>query len=211
MLGTNPLTVGFPTDEEFDFVLDCATSITQRGKLEYYERIGRDTPAGQVIGADGQARTDTHAILGQLNTGEAALTPLGGIGEELAGYKGYGYAAVVEVLSAALQQGAYLKALTGLEDGKKAPYHLGHFFIAIDTEAFMGLEAFKKTAGDIMRELRASRKAPGQGHIFTAGEKEWLAWQARKDSGVAINPAVQKELCQVRNELELNYIFPWEG
>ena len=211
MLGTNPLTIGFPTDEEFDFVLDCATSITQRGKLEYYERIGKDTPAGQVIGADGQAKTDTHAILGQLNTGEAALTPLGGIGEELAGYKGYGYAAVVEVLSAALQQGAYLKALTGLENGKKAPYHLGHFFIAIDTEAFMGLEAFKKTAGDIMRELRASRKAPGQGHIFTAGEKEWLAWQARKDSGVAINPAVQKELCQVRNELELNYIFPWEG
>ena len=210
MLGTNPLTVGFPTDEDFDFVLDCATSITQRGKLEYYQRIGRDTPAGQVIGVDGHAKTDTAAILGQLNTGEAALTPLVGIGEELAGSKGHGYAAVVEVLSAALQQGAYLKALTGFEDGKKAPYHLGHFFIAIDTEAFMGLEAFKKTAGDIMRDLRASRKAPGQTHIFTAGEKEWLAWQERKDSGVPINPAVQRELCQVRDELRLDYIFPWE-
>jgi len=210
MLGTNPLTVGFPTDEEFDFVLDCATSITQRGKLEYYQRIGKATPAGQVIGADGQAQTDTEAILGQLNTGEAALTPLGGIGEELAGYKGYGYATVIEVLSAALQQGAYLKALTGFADGKKAPYHLGHFFIAIDTEAFMGLDAFKKTTGDIMRALRASRKAPGQAHIFTAGEKEWLAWQERKDSGVPINPAVQKELCQVRDELSLNYRFPWE-
>jgi len=211
MLGTNPLTVGFPTDEEFDFVLDCATSITQRGKLEYYARIGKDTPAGQVIGADGQAQTDTEAILGQLNTGEAALTPLGGIGEELAGYKGYGYATVIEVLSAALQQGAYMKALSGFADGKKAPYHLGHFFIAIDTEAFMGLEAFKKTAGDIMRALRASRRAPGQDHIFTAGEKEWLIWQERKDSGVPINLAVQKELCQVRDELGLEYRFPWEG
>jgi LDH2 family malate/lactate/ureidoglycolate dehydrogenase len=124
MMGTNPLTVGFPTDEEFDFVLDCATSITQRGKLEYYDRIGMDTPAGQVIGADGLAKTDTHAILEELNTGQAALTPLGGIGEELAGYKGYGYATVVEVLSAALQQGNFLWALNGITDGRKVPFHL---------------------------------------------------------------------------------------
>ena len=41
MLGTNPLTFGMPTDEDFPFVIDCATSITQRGKLEYYERIGK--------------------------------------------------------------------------------------------------------------------------------------------------------------------------
>ncbi|MDX1798954.1 MAG: Ldh family oxidoreductase, partial [Candidatus Lokiarchaeia archaeon] len=33
MLGTNPLTVAAPTDEEFPFVLDCATSIIQRGKV----------------------------------------------------------------------------------------------------------------------------------------------------------------------------------
>ena len=42
MLGTNPLTFGLPTDEPFPFVLDCATSITQRGKIEYYSKIGKD-------------------------------------------------------------------------------------------------------------------------------------------------------------------------
>lgn len=212
MLGTNPLTVGMPTDEEFDFILDCATSITQRGKLEYYIRIGKKTPEGMVIGRDGKALTDTDKILVQLNTHEAALAPLGGIGEELAGYKGYGYATVVELLSAALQQGNYLSMLSGIgENGEKVPYHLGHWFIAIDTEAFCGLEAFKKTAGDILRELRASQKAPGEERIYTAGEKEWLVWQERKDSGVPINDAVQKELSEVRDELGLTkYIFPWE-
>lgn len=39
MLGTNPLTIGLPTDEDFPFMLDCATSITQRGKIEYFARI----------------------------------------------------------------------------------------------------------------------------------------------------------------------------
>ncbi|MCR4925300.1 MAG: Ldh family oxidoreductase [Clostridiales bacterium] len=211
MLGTNPLTIGFPTDEEFPFIIDCATSITQRGKLEYYSRIGKQTPAGMVIGRDGTAKTDTDAILKELNTHEAALAPLGGIGEELAGYKGYGYATVVEVLSAALQQGNFLTMLSGIgENGEKIPFHLGHWFIAIDTNAFMGLEPFKKTAGDIMRALRASQKAPGHDHIYTAGEKEWNVWCQRKDSGVPINPAVQKEIVAVRDELGLDYKFPWE-
>ncbi|CDD03570.1 malate/L-lactate dehydrogenase [Ruminococcus sp. CAG:382] len=100
--------------------------------------------------------------------------------------------------------------LTGKKDGKLVPYHLGHFFIAIDTEAFMGLEEFKKTAGDICRELRGSQKAPGHDRIYTAGEKEWEIWQQRKDSGVPINEAVQGEMSKVRDELKLDYVFPWE-
>lgn len=212
MLGTNPLTFGMPTDEEFPFVLDCATSITQRGRIEYYSRVGKPTPEGMVIGRDGKSKTDSDQILSDLNTGNAALAPLGGIGEELAGYKGYGYATVVEILSAALQQGNFLLGLTGIdENGQKRPYHLGHFFIAIDTEAFMGLEAFQKTCGDILRDLRASAKAPGSDHIFTAGEKEYLVWLERKDSGVPINEAVQKEIINVRDELGLiQYKFPFE-
>ncbi|MBE7719859.1 MAG: Ldh family oxidoreductase [Lacrimispora celerecrescens] len=212
MLGTNPLTFGMPTDEEFPFVLDCATSITQRGKIEYYSRIGKSTPSGMVIGRDGQPQTDSAQILADLNTGKAALAPLGGIGEELAGYKGYGYATVVEILSAALQQGNFLRALTGIgEEGEKVPFHLGHFFIAIDTEAFMGLDSFKKTCGDILRDLRGSVKAPGEDRIYTAGEKEYLVWLERKNSGVPINEAVQKELIKIRDELGLTqYRFPFE-
>ncbi len=211
MLGTNPLTIGLPTDEDFPFVIDCATSITQRGKLEYYARTGRPTPAGMVIGRDGHAKTDTTEILTELTTGEAALAPLGGIGEELAGYKGYGYATVVEVLSAALQAGSYLKMLTGKKDGQNAPYHLGHFFMAIDTNAFVGEAEFRHTTGEILRELRASEKAPGEERIYTAGEKEWLAWCERKDRGVEINAAVQKEFTDVRDAYGLAYVFPWEG
>lgn len=212
MLGTNPLTIGLPTDEPFPFTLDCATSITQRGKIEYFARIGKDTPEGMVIGRDGEPQTDSEQILIDLTTGNSALAPLGGIGEELAGYKGYGYATVVEILSAALQQGNFLRALTGIdEQGDKKPFHLGHFFIVIDTEAFMGLESFRKTAGDILRELRSSQKAPGEERIFTAGEKEYNVWQERKDSGVPINEGVQKELIEIRNDLGLrDYKFPFE-
>ena len=211
MLGTNPLTFAIPTDEAFPFVLDCATSITQRGKIEYYARSGKDTPAGMVIGRDGRTMTDSSRILKALTQGEAALTPLGGIGEELAGYKGYGYAAVVEILSSALQAGSFMKALSGIdESGNRRPYHLGHFFIVINPEFFMGEDVLRKTTGDILRELRASEKAPGQERIYTAGEKEYLVWQERKEKGVPVGEAVQKEFIYIRDRYRLPFTFPFE-
>ena len=211
MLGTNPLTVGLPTDEEFPFCIDCATSITQRGKIEYFARTNKDTPAGMVIGRNGEALTDSEAILKDLVAGTAALAPLGGIGEELGGYKGYGYATVIEILSAALQSGSYLKALSGMsENGEKQPYKLGHFFMVIDPDAFMGQEEFRKTAGSILRDLRNSEKAPGHDRIYTAGEKEYLVWLERKDKGVPVGEAVLKEFIELRDRYGLDYTFPDE-
>lgn len=124
MMGTNPLTFALPTDEEFPFCIDCATSIVQRGKIEYYAREGKSTPAGMVVSENGEAMMDSNEILKALVAGKAALAPLGGIGEEMCGYKGYGYAAVVEILSAALSGDPFMKALTGLNaDGSSSVGH----------------------------------------------------------------------------------------
>lgn len=193
MLGTNPLTFGMPSDEPFPFLLDCATSITQRGKVELYARMGKDLPKGWVIDENGESKTNSREVLDDLIAGRAALTPLGGIGEETAGYKGYGYATVVEILSAALQQGAFMKMLMGVKDGKKAPYPLGHFFIAIDINAFTDPDDFRKITGDICRDLRASEKMPGEERIWTAGEKEYYTWLERKDKGVPFTPQLLEE------------------
>ena len=213
MFGTNPLTIGIPTDEPFDFLIDCASSITQNGKIEYYARIGEDVHPGTIVDENGNAvEGDAGVALSKIRDGSAALTTLGGIGEALGGYKGFGYAMVVEILSAALQDGAYGKDLNGKdENGKKIPYHLGHFFIAIDTNHFLGEELCRKKAGDILRAVRASKKAPGAERIYTAGEKEYLVWQDRKDKGVPINESVQQEMIRVRDDLGLKqYVFPWE-
>ncbi len=213
MFGTNPLTIGIPTDEEFDFIIDCATSITQNGKVEYYERIGEDVHPGTIVDLDGKpVEGDASVALKAIRNGTAALTTLGGIGEALGGYKGYGYAMVVELLSSVLQDGAYGKALDGKgPNGEKVPYHLGHFFIAIDTNHFLGEDLCRAKAGEIIRSVRASKKAPDADRIYSANEKEYEVWLSRKDSGVPINESVQKEIVAVRDELGLTqYKFPWE-
>ncbi len=211
MMGTNPLTFTMPTDEEFPFNYDAATSIVQNGKIEYYAREGKPTPPGLVITKDGGTLTDSATILKEMRAGNCALLSIGGIGEETGGYKGYGFTTVVEILSAALAGGPYMKDLNGKDaQGNKQFYHLGHFFFVINPEFFMGLDTFRKTAGGICRGLRASEKAPGAERIYTAGEKEWLAWQDRKDKGVPVGEAIQKEFIALRDRFGLDYRFPFE-
>jgi LDH2 family malate/lactate/ureidoglycolate dehydrogenase len=99
----------------------------------------------------------------------------------------------------------FLKALNGADfSGKKIPYHLGHFFIAIDISAFVELDKFRKTTGDILRELRASAKAPGQERIYTAGEKEYLSWLSRKETGVPLNEDIKKTIKTLKKEYKLD-------
>lgn len=211
MMGTNPLTFTMPTDEEFPFNFDCATCTIQNGKIEYYERSGKPTPAGLVITKDGGTMTDSGEILKEMRKGNCALLPVGGIGEETGGFKGYGFTTIVEILSAALAGGPHTKALSGKDkDGNNKMYRLGHFFFVINPDFFMGLDTFEHTSGDILRALRASEKAPGQERIYTAGEKEWLAWQERKDKGVPVGESIQKECIQLRDEFGLDYRFPFE-
>lgn len=204
MLGTNPLTFGIPTDEDFDFILDCATSATQRGMIEKYAREGKELPKGWVIDHLGYSETDPQKVLKDLIKGSAALTPLGGIGEEMGGHKGYGYATVVEILSSALHAGPYLKALNGIDgNGNKMPYSLGHFFIAIDIEHFIELEKFRKHTGDILRKLRNSQKAPGHDRIYTAGEKEYLIYQEYKDKGAPINDVIMRQIVELKRKFKI--------
>jgi len=203
MLGTNPLTVGAPTDENFPFCLDCATSIIQRGKVELYERLEKSLPEGVVIDEEGNSMTEPSKILEKMLERKAALLPLGGAGEEKSGYKGYGYATVCELLSAALTNGIFLRDTLGIVENGQKRLKVGHFFLAINIESFLPVETFKKTAGDIMRTLRSAKKEPHAERIYTAGEKEYEAELERAENGIPLSESLQQDIKTMQEELEL--------
>ncbi|MCF2141505.1 MAG: Ldh family oxidoreductase [Candidatus Lokiarchaeota archaeon] len=219
MLGTNPLTIAFPTDYAptgGHWFADHATSITQRGKIEWYARLHKPAVKGWVINSKGENPIDTEQILKDMLEKKAALTPLGGSGEDLGGYKGYNYALFVEVMSAALSSANFLQKCLGfrIEGDKKVfePYRLGHFFIAIDIEHFEDLETFKHTTGDILRACANAKLQPGADHIFVAGEKEYKTEIERIKTGVPLSEATQLQLLQMVDEMHLDsskYNIDW--
>jgi L-2-hydroxycarboxylate dehydrogenase (NAD+) len=212
MLGTNPIAFGAPTDEEdHPFLYDAATSIVQRGTFEVLFREEAQGEAGWAVRSDGSPAVDPGEVLDKLEDGKAALLPLGGAGETLGGHKGYGLAVMVEVLSSALQGGAFMYGLIGFDEkGARRPYCVGHFFMAVDIGHFLPLEEFKKTTGTIMRELRAVPRVPGEERVYTAGEKEAESERRVRAEGVPIVPNLQKEIKFLQSELGLEgYAFPF--
>lgn len=200
MLGTNPLTIGIPTDWEFPWVADHATSIIQRGKVEIAARLHKPIKPGLIINEKGDPAMDAEKILKDMMKGTASLLPLGGYGEEFGGYKGYNYATFVEMMSATLSHANFLRATLGIDKGgKSVPYNLGHFFIAIDVGAFMDVYEYKKTSGDLLRELTSAKKDPKADHIYVAGEKEYLAMKERVQKGFLISEETQKQLVEMAN------------
>jgi len=194
-LGTNPIAFGAPTDENFPFLFDAATSITQRGKIEVLHRQEKPAYEGWVIGEDGKPLSDPKNILDMLMEKKAALLPLGGVSEESGSHKGYGLSTIVEILSSSLQSGAFLFALSGFDSqGKETRFRVGHFFLALNIENFLPIEQFKENIGDLLRELRSVNKYPGKDRIFTAGEKEYETEKMIKEKGVPINSNLLSDL-----------------
>ncbi|MFX1268882.1 MAG: Ldh family oxidoreductase [Promethearchaeota archaeon] len=207
LLGTNPLTMGAPTDESFPFLIDCATSIIQRGKVEVYKRLHKSLPNGVIITKNGKTEDDPKEVLHELDEASAALLPLGGKGESTSGHKGYGYATFVEILSSALQKGIFLKKTAGIYENGQKRLPVGHFFLAINVENFIGITSFKETAGNIMRTLRSSKKEPGVKRIYTAGEKEYINEIKRKKTGIPLNRSIQQDIKLIQKELDLEKYY----
>jgi LDH2 family malate/lactate/ureidoglycolate dehydrogenase len=205
MLGTNPIAFGAPTDEEFPFLYDAATSIIQRGKIEVLAREGKTVQQGWVIDDLGKSKNNPGEILQDLVSGRSALLPLGGDGETFGGHKGYGLSTIVEILSSCLQSGAFLLSLSGVDDnGNPSRFKVGHFFMAINIENFLPLEEFKQNIGSLLRQLRAAEKLPSHERIYTAGEKEYLMEKRVQTEGVPINENLRIDLLHIKEVLNLD-------
>ncbi len=207
LLGTNPICFGAPTNLPYPFIYDAATSISQRGKIEQYDREDKSTPEGWAIDLEGQPHTDTKQLLKDLVDQSASLLPIGGTDELAGSHKGYGLSTMVEILCAALQDGSYLNGLLGQDaDGKPAPYKLGHFFIAINIDFFTDLDKFKNISTAICRELQSSKLLPGRERIWVAGEKEYEHELEVRGKGVPIIPNLQRNIEVMQQELGLEII-----
>ncbi len=199
-IGTNPLAFAAPTRKEPPFLLDMATSIVPMGKIETYSRKGEKTPQGLAIDEEGKVTTDPGTIMEK-----GALLPLGGLGEKLGGHKGYGLSVMIDVLSGVLS-GANWGLKVGPTQGPK-PSNVGHFFAALNIEAFMPLNEFKDRMEQFKEELKSAKLHPEFERIWVHGEKSWLTRKTREKIGVPVYKKTMKVLKEVSEIVGVEFPF----
>lgn len=180
LLGNNPFAVAVPTNRDWPMVLDMATSVVAGGKLDVARSKGQSIPLGWARDAAGDPTTDPAAAR------EGSLEPLGGP-------KGYGMAVMLDVLAGVLSGGRF--------GGMLGEGRFAQFFLTIEVERFLPLEAFRARMDELIDQIQNSPRAPGTERIYVAGEIEHGLQVQRLREGIPIEASVLAELERVEREL----------
>ena len=197
-VGNNPFAVAAPMPAGREpFVLDMAQTVVARGRIKLAEMEGTAIPSGWALGPDGRATTDpTVALAG-------ALLPFGG-------YKGYGLALAIEVLTGVLA-GAGLSpelantSMTGAPAARAgaAVGSVGNLFLVLDPAAFVGRDVFEEGLARLADLVTAVPPAPGFEEVLLPGQLEQRAAAAAAASGVPLASATLRQLGELAADLDV--------
>jgi LDH2 family malate/lactate/ureidoglycolate dehydrogenase len=181
LFGANPLAVAVPCEMEFPIVLDMATTSASRARIRLRAVSGETIPEGWAIDAAGNPTTDASSAL------KGSLLPLGG-------YKGYGLALVLEILSGILSGSRFGRHTADLYSRPDDPQGIGHFLGAVSIDAFLDHDEFYSSVRELVRQIRASRPRTGGEEVLLPGELEWRTTQRRRKEGIPVPASLHRWL-----------------
>lgn len=187
VLGCSPIACGAPSGKAPAFILDFAPSVVARGKIHKALRRGEKIPEGWALDNEGKDTTDPAAALDG-----GTMLPMGG-------FKGVGLAVMMDAFSGVLSGSAFAGGVTGPYDTRKEA-DVGHFFVVVKPDLFMGLDEFKERMDTLYRSVVESQKKAGTERIYFPGEIEQITRAEREEKGI---PMVQAEIVALNEEAEL--------
>jgi LDH2 family malate/lactate/ureidoglycolate dehydrogenase len=172
-----------------------ATSTVSLGKLLTAWRKGRSVPAGWALDPAGAPVTD-----GRRAYEHRLLTPLGG-SAEMSSHKGYGLAAMVEVLSS---------VLPGMPAWREAPSPhrlIGHAFLVLDPHRFREGDDFETDLDVMMEALRATSPIDPSQPVLVPGDPEHAARSERDRVGIPLTRSVVEDIRAVAYESGVPFVL----
>jgi LDH2 family malate/lactate/ureidoglycolate dehydrogenase len=180
-LGTDPISFAAPGEAGRPFLLDMATTTVAFGKVRNKANEGLPAPAGWLQTKDGQPTTDTKEATDR----GGLLTPLGGT-RDGSSHKGYGLAAMVNILSSGLSGAQFI---TDPRDPAKG-VEIGHFMLALDPGLFRDPQEFRDDVTRFCNELRATRPTDPDQPVLVAGDPERNTAAKRLRDGIPVLPGL---------------------
>jgi ureidoglycolate dehydrogenase (NAD+) len=186
--GTNPISFCAPVLHEDPFYLDMATTTVSWNKILSHLAEGENLDHGWAVDGEGKETVDPKMA--------RALFPIGD-------YKGFGLAMMVEILCSLLTAMPYGKNITSMYKAPIGlPRLLGHFFVAINIEAFTEKDLFKKRLQDMMNEVR--REPSLTAHVMCPGDPQKKFCEERTRNGIPVSEATWSEFKAIATQQGIN-------
>ncbi len=196
VLGTNPIAVAVPARRHPPICVDISTSVVAANKVKVHALQGRDLPSGWVIDGKGEPVTDSGRAYRQIfETQEGGLMPIGGV-HEMGGHKGYGLGLVAQVLSGTLS-GASFSPIRNQTQKPSDPDNIGHFFMALNPEAFRPLDEFQSDLDLVIDTLHGTKPLRDEEPVLIPGEPEWTARQERLAKGIPVPETLRLKVQEI--------------
>ncbi|HET8995627.1 MAG TPA: Ldh family oxidoreductase [Acetobacteraceae bacterium] len=189
-LGTDPWSFAAPTTDGRPFLLDMATTTVAAGRIRNKANEGLPTPDGWVLDSEGRPSNDP--LVAREKGG--FLTSLGGSPEN-SSYKGYGLAAMVNILASCLS-GATL-ITDPMHTKKPVGMDIGHFFMAIDPGIFRETDDFQQDVASFLGALRGTTPVDPAQPVMVAGDPQWKNAEARMKNGIPVGPGLLNQVRQI--------------
>ena len=204
LLGTNPIAVAVPAENEPPFVADMATTTAANGKLEILQRKNESAPLGWLQDKEGQS---TQAAQGIVEGG--ALLPLGG-DREHGSHKGFILGSIVDILSAVLSGanfGPWVPPFVSFLDPDPNPVGvgIGHFFGALRIDAFRPASEFKTHMDIWIKRFRNATTINETNKVIIPGDPERRMDQLRRKEGIPLLDTVVKDLQSLSEQYQVKF------
>jgi L-2-hydroxycarboxylate dehydrogenase (NAD+) len=203
MLGTNPIAIAIPANEQPPFVADFATTTASNGKLEILQRKNVEAPLGWVQDKQGNETTDANVL-----KKDGAMLPLGG-DRDHGSHKGYALGSIVDIFSAVLSGGSYgpwappFPAYIAMPENMPGK-GLGHFFGAMRIDAFRPATDFKKHMDNWISRFRNAVPAKGYDKVLIPGDPERLMEAERMKDGIPVVETVVIDLLSLGEKFDVS-------
>lgn len=193
LLGSNPIAFGMYA-EPYPFLLDMSTTVIPGGKLSLYTRDGKKLLPGCGLDANGVLTVDPAEVRAGINSKQfGGILPLGGLGEDYGGHKGYGLAMMVEILSSIL---AGTNTSNNIRRFDKHDRN-GEFFAAVDYSMFGNPSEMEKSLSEYMETLRNSERFDPDIPIYTHGQKQFEHAKQNMEHGIFVRDKTYQEQLEV--------------
>ena len=177
-LGTNPFSVGVPTDGPDPVMIDFATTVLAEGKLRVYRAKHDELPPGVIIDPDGRPSTDVEDYY------------RGGMMLPIGDHKGYCLSLAAALLGglAAIGEDAPSPAGAAVEPPPETASRRtgGVFVLVIDPGAFGDPSEYQAAVTRVTQSVKAVPPTSGVDEVLIPGEPEFRARQERQRSGIAV-------------------------